>query len=339
MSVTATDSDSLVSDALVVTQVVDAASGQPRPVLGATTQTPHAFAGVATGSYLVLSGRPDLVFPALATTSYQIASQLDFPDRRPLTVDFTVPAGTVLPYRPAEIEVELPSVTVQGTVTQAAYPNGPIAAAKIMVGAAAPPPQLLSLRTPVAVEHPPGATVTGATVSPAAGATTLVTAAAQGDEQVTLLSTSGCVSGGALLLGGDPDAEHALISTVETATDQVTLGAPLQRSRVAGSAAQALTVSTPGPASALARDAEPSDGILELAGPLAAELIQIAGPTTELRAVGAVSDPNGRWRIDGVRALGQLELTVAASGYTTAGPTAYDVDYSGGPNLIYTPLV
>jgi hypothetical protein len=329
----AVDRDPLATEALVVTRVLDAASGLPRAVQTATTQVPHAWARVATGSYLVLSGRPELVVPELATQAYQLDSALGFADRAPLALEFTLPAGTALPYRPAAIPVELPPVSLQGTVTQEAYPHGPIDGAAISVAATAGPPALLALRTPLSVDHPSAASVHSVTVTPAAPATTLSEAVPQGAATLTLTSLAGCAAGAALVLGQDIDSEHAIISAVEPATSQVVLTAPLRRSRPVLAPARALTIAVAGATSALARGGEAGDGMLELTGAVTVVLVQIDGPVPELRATGAVSDPDGHWQLDGVRAIGQLAVTVTAAGFLTNGLVTYDVDYRH-PNLI-----
>jgi hypothetical protein len=62
-------------------------------------------------------------------------------------------------------------------------------------------------------------------------------------------------------------------------------------------------------------------------------VIEVAGPTPELRVTAVVSGADGRWRLDGVRSIGRLTLTAQAAGFLTLGPFPYDVDYRL-PNLI-----
>ncbi len=50
------------------------------------------------------------------------------------------------------------------------------------------------------------------------------------------------------------------------------------------------------------------------------------------RAAGAVTDAGGRWRLDGVRVVGRLTVTAAATGHVTA-TVPYDVDYRR-PNVL-----
>ena len=326
------DVNPLATDALVVARVVDSASRGWRPVRSATTATPFAYAHVATGGYLVLSGRPELVVPNLAATSRTVEARLEFDDRAPLELSFTIPAGSSLPFRPADVEVALPPVTLSGTITAAAFPNAPIQGAQVAV-AGLPAAPLLALRTPVAVSHPSGASVRSRSLLAAAPATSLAEAVPAGATRVTVLSTAGFAGGGVAVFGDDSTAEHVAITAVDGALQRVTLAVPLRRSRTAGARARAFTLVAAGAPSALTREAAAGDGVLELTPSIAAGVVEIGGPTTELRATEAVTDAAGRWRLDGVRSIGRLQLTASAAGYITAGPMPYDVDYRR-PNLI-----
>jgi hypothetical protein len=326
------DVNRLASDALLVARIVDAASHVPRPVRDASTASPYAWAHVATGGYLVLSGRPELALPDLATTSRDIGARLEFDDRGPLDLQFTIPAGSSLPFRPGDVEVALPPAGLTGTITDAAFPNPPIAGATIAITAASPPP-LLGLRTPLSLVHPSGASVRARTITAAAVATSLAEAADQGATAVTVLSTAGCAAGAVLELGDDPSLEHVVITAVDGALALVSLAVPLRRSRAAGARTRAYTLTAAGAPSTLAREAAAGDGVLEVTPAVVGDVVEVGGPTSELRATNAVTDAAGRWRLDGVRSIGRLELTVSATGYVTSTPLAYDVDYHR-PNLI-----
>jgi hypothetical protein len=338
VSVVALDVNPLATQALLVADVLDAATGDPRPVSGATVDVPHAFAEIATGSYLVLSGRPELVLPKLATTAYVFDVTLTFPDIAPLALTLTIPAGVTLPFRPTNILVEMPPVSLQGTISEAAYPNGPIAAATVAITATNPPPALLAVRTALSLAHPATTQVAPCTSTGAAGPTTLAAPAAQAATVVSLVSTAGCGPGAALALGNPSDLEHGLITGVDSATGAVSLAAPLVRSRPMGAPAQACTISAGTRTVALARDADAGDCVLEISAALTADLVQIGSPAAEVRAVDALTDADGHWQMDGVRAIGELTVTAGASGYTSSTPLPYDVDYRQ-PNVIDLSLV
>ena len=203
-----------------------------------------------------------------------------------------------------------------GTVTEAAFPYAAIADASVALTAPAPPPSFVAVRTPVALSRPAGTAVTGATSAAAAPATSLANPITLGDAAITVLDATGFAGGGAVALGASTDAEHGLVTAVDAASKVVTLAAPVRRSRPAGATAQALTYATVGAAAALARDVEAGDGVLALAAPLSTALALLEGADPELRALGALTDGDGRWRIDGVRAIGTVALTISAAGYT-----------------------
>jgi hypothetical protein len=331
---TVVDGDWVPTSGLVIARVVDAPSGNARPVRRVLTNAPHTFAHVAFGGYLVLTGRPELVVPNLNTQSQQLPARIEFYDLAPLELLFTIPAGTTLPFRAPDITVEPLPTSLSGTVTTEAFPHSPIPGAAIAVGAPAPPPTFTALRTPLAVAHAAGVMVRERTLAPAAAATTLTQPVEGGGTRVRLLSTAGCTTAnGVLALGDDSTQEQVRIVGIDLGLSELTLAAPLRRSRASGTPVRAYVVTATGATTTLARAAAAGDGVVELAGALAPGVIEVAGVTSELRITGLVSDVAGRWRLDGVRSIGTLTLTVSAAGFTTLGPFPYDVDYRR-PNLI-----
>ncbi|WP_028066678.1 hypothetical protein [Solirubrobacter soli] len=324
----------VTTSALVVVRVVDAATRGARRVAGATTTSPHTYAHIASGGYLVLSGRPDLAVPGLDGIARDLSARLEFDDLPALEVDFTLPSGTVLPFRPSDLAIEPPPTALVGTVTAVAFPQPPVAGARLALSAPLAPPTFAALRIPLATTHPVGATVRERTLTAAAGATTLSAPAAGGAKTVRVTSVAGCSSAnGVLALGDEATLEHAQIAGVDAMSRQVTLAAPLRRTRAAGATAQAFTFTGTGASATLTRAALPGDGVLVLNAGLAAGVIELVGAPSELRVTDLVADAGGRWRLDGVRALATLTLTVSASGFSTVGPRAYDVDYRL-PNIV-----
>ena len=323
----------LVASALVVTRVVAAASGQPRAVVRASTSSPHVTAHIAEGGYLVLAGRPDLAVPDLATTPRELSARLEFADAPALDLAFTLPASTTLPFRPPALEVELAPVSLVGTVRTAAFPYAAVAGAELAAGQVTPTQVFAGLRIPLASAHPAGAVVRERAIAAAAATTALSEAVDSGAQTVVVDDTTGFAGAGAVLALGDPvGVEHAVVDAVDLPARRLTLGAPLRRSRPAGAIARAHTLGGAGVATTLARAATIGDGVVGLAAALAPGVVELAGPVTELRATGAVSDAGGRWRIDGVRAVGRLTLDATAPGFLPA-TLVHDVDYRR-PNLI-----
>jgi|tagenome__1003787_1003787.scaffolds.fasta_scaffold20986652_5 hypothetical protein len=333
-SYTALNAERVPTSGLVITRVVDAPSGRPRKVRGVSTTAKFAFAHIASGGYLVITGRPELVMPTLATQPQDLPVRILFYDLPPLDLVFTIPAGSALPFRPPEITVQPFPTSVTGIVTAAAFPHAAIADAEITVGALAPPPDYVALRTPLAAEHSQFVNVRERTLTVAAAATTLSEPATAGGNRIRLLSIAGCTTAnGVIVLGEETTAEHVRITAIDVPTKELTLAAPLRRTRLAGAPAQAFTITGTGALRSLSRAAVPGDGVLLVSGAVAPGVIEVAGAPPELRATGVVSGPDGRWRLDGVRSIGRLTVTVQAAGFLTLGPFPYDVDYRL-PNVI-----
>ena len=316
------DADPFETSGLIVARVVDAASGQARTIRRVSTRAPHAYAHVASGGWLVLTGRPQLAVPNLGTANQALPARLEFDDVQPVDLLFTIPAGSTLPFRPPDVDVEPPPTSLVGTVTAEAFPHAPIGGA------------LVALRTPLAAGHSGTANVVERTLAPAAAATALAAPAQAGATKALLLSVAGCTPGtGVLVLGEPADFEHVRITAVDVAAKEVTLAVPLRRSRPGGAAVRAFLLTGVGSTTTLARAAVAGDGVVLVDAALAGAVVELAGPLPELRATGLVANVDGRWRLDGVRSIGELTLTVSAAGFITLGPVPYDVDYRR-PNLI-----
>lgn len=327
------ESATLVASALVVARVVDAATGFPRPVLRASAPSPHTRAHIADGSFLVLVGRPELALPGLATTDRGLDARLELDDAASIDIAFTLPAGTLLPYRSTDVSVESPAVALTGSVRAASFPHGPIAGADIDVGQTTATGVLTGLRIPLAAAHPAGATVSERPTTVAAPATVLSAPAVAGQRGVVVENVAGCSGPNAVLMLGQPStAEHAVISAVDVAARRLTLGGPLRRSRPAGSVVQAHTLGNAGQVATLTRAVFPGDGVVALSVGLPPGVVELTGPVPELRATGVASDAGGRWRLDGVRGVRRLTLVATAPAFDPA-TIVYDIDYRR-PNVI-----
>jgi hypothetical protein len=323
----------IATSALVVSRVVDAASGQPRPVGRVSAQSPHAAAHLAAGGYLVVTGRPELAVPDLATTARELRARVELDDAPDVELIFALPAGTALPLRAPDVAVELPPVALTGTVSEAKSPYGPVPGAVLAVTHAEPGRVLVGLRTPLAAEYPDGATARARTLAVNGPLVSLTAGADGGSTEVVLDDVTGCSDPDAVLvLGAAPTAEHVAVASVDVPAKRVTLTVPLRRTRAAGAPAQAHRLTGAGAPTTLVRPALPGDGVVALAADPAAAVLEVGGPAAELRAAGAVADGDGRWRLDGVRAIGRLTIAASAPGFLTT-TVVHDVD-QGRPNVL-----
>ena len=102
------------------------------------------------------------------------------------------------------------------------------------------------------------------------------------------------------------------------------LALPLATSPTAASAVAVLSLGAIGAATTLARAGLRGDGVLLTGAALAATTVEVVdGAATEYRGVDLVTDPDGRWRLGGVRGVPELRITTAAGGFLTDGPRTH----------------
>jgi hypothetical protein len=331
------DAGRLVRNAIVVFQVVDAGRDAPVAALTVESLSPHTAAMVTSGGWVVLSGRPELAVPTLATAAQTLTVRIGLPGRAPITATVTIPMGSVLPYMTPALTVEPHPVAMAGTVTTFAYPHAAIPDAIISLVSTMPAPALLVLRTPLAAHHPAGTPVEVRSLTGAAPTTNLTADVRSGDRHVALASLAGCVVGGALSIGTDTVVEHGIIASADPAASMVLLQLPLARSAKQGAPARAHTLGAATSATALVRRALAADGVLVVDPGIAGAVVYVADAAPsqhEVRLAAALSDAGGRWRIDGVRALPRVQITAQAAGFSAYGPVIHDVDYAIHPNLV-----
>jgi hypothetical protein len=330
---TVVDADPFTTRALVVARLVDGPSREPLVVRGVTSLAPFTDAHVASGGWLVITGRPELAVPDLGVADQHLPVRVRLVEAPAVELDVVIPLGTdPLPFVASDLAVDPAPTSLFGTATAAAFPYGPVAGARVGVGSALPPPALVGLRTPLSLPHGL-VTVRERSLAPNAAPTQLALAVTAGATSVRLLSTAGCAPNGVLVLGDQPLAEHAVIVAVNGVTGDVTFNAPLRRSRAKNETARAYLLTAVGATTTLSRPANAGDGVLAVNAALVGDVLEVVDATSEVRASAAVTGPDGRWRIDGVRGVGKVALTVTAGGFLPLGPQTFAVDYRR-PNLI-----
>jgi hypothetical protein len=335
------DGGVLRASALVIAPIEDAAvaTGFGDRVMRARALDPFV-SGHVTGPWLVLTGRPELALPNLATADAFLHARLSAADLAPQDSEIRIPMGSPLPYTAPPIMLASPATAMAGRVTAAAFPHAPVAGATLTVGGAVPSGRLIGLRCPLALAHDAGIVVRNRAL--AAQATTALTLpAAVGDQHVTVASTASATAGRVLAIGTDPRGEHAVVVSSDAVTGRIFLGAPLQRSARSGAV---VTVNSRGATSGpttLARAVDAADGVLVTAADLTGPVVEISDSVparAEFRLTGLLTDADGYWRLDGVRGVPSLELTTAAAGFTTDGPTSHPLEPRRDPNVINVEL-
>lgn len=330
--------DTFRSQALAVIELLDPTvpGGPGTAALVVTATDPHVRAHLVEGT-LVLTGRPELAVPNLATTAAALHATVQRAGRPAQVVTVDVPAASALPFRAPPVRLDVAPIAVLGSVTAGAFPHAPIAGAAIAVAGTVPDGRVVAVRTAWVLPHPAGAVVRDVVLTTAAGTTTAA-AVTGGASTLDLAAAAGVVAGSVLALGPVETAEHVVVDTM-TGT-RVTLRTPTARTWPVGTTVSRVTVAA-GAATALSRDVRPGDGLLVTVGPTVAAAVEIADANpdrVEYRVTGALADADGRWRLAGVRGIPSLTLTVSAAGFVTTGPSDRRLDAGRDPNVLDTVL-
>ncbi|MFD2081329.1 hypothetical protein SAMN05421678_12625 [Actinopolymorpha cephalotaxi] len=326
---------------LVIVPLVRAATGRPFPARAAQpsvrTGHPHARARIASGGFLVVAGRPDLVLRSSVPFT-TITVELAVPGEPVIRRDFSVPTGAPLPVHMPAWELDDPVRTITGTVRRVGFPFPVVPAATVTAGTGvAGAPFALALRTPLARDHAAGLVVRECTLT-AGPVTTLAEPVVAGAVSVVLASSAGIGAGTVLEFGAAPVREHVVVQGPGPDPGQVLLRSPVVHSAPGGAPVTGHGVTLTGPSPVLTRAPRAGDGVLLLDSPLTGLTSTAAvriddGTSSEIRSPHAVSDLGGHVRLAGVRNLAALQLT--ATGPAGTGPALTTaIDPGGGPIIV-----
>jgi len=258
-------------------------------------------------------------FPKLATQSYTVNYTLRAAGFRDVAMSVTIPANPTLAIGAPTVAMRRLPVRVQGRVVLDAT-GAPVAGAQIVCvdnptpPSPPPPPPLphtLLMRSPLYFDHAKNAQVQQVTLT-VGGTAHLTQPAAAGSRTIAVDTTAG-LGGSAFVQLATPSFTTMEYATVAaTGPGLVTLNAPLNRSYAAGIATtvQYVTATTVGPVAHLLTDANAGDGVL-----VADQLLQVAtsvidGGTAqaEYHEMGALTDANGYYAVDGVGRAAEIFL-------------------------------
>lgn len=328
--------------ALITGSVADEVVGGPfRRSFTVTADRPGMASRTIDGGLFALSGYPEQVFPALATTPYTVNLSVEAAGYAPAALVVNVPAGSALPVPAPVIPLRPLPVRLQGRVVDD-HTRAPIAGATVLLHSAAPPPHLAGLRWLLHFPHPAGTAVQEQSFTPAAAAKQLTAPASAGSPTVTLSDRAGLAAGGVLRLGPPPQVEYAVIASLAPTPPNpllpgdVTLTAPLSRSFAALTAVQPVTPGAAGVTRHLTADAGAGEGVLLLDGPLTGDTIAVpdAIPARlEYGALGAISDGQGYYALNSVGRIRNIVLVVSAPAHTTR-TVPWIIDYDQPVTII-----
>ena len=324
---------------LVAGRVLDALTGEPvRSTFTVTAEREDLLVRSLDDGFFAVGGDPELAFSLLASNAYPFGLTVSAPGYREASQTVPVPANATFPRPPVVFSLRRRPVRLQGRVTEAAGAQGPIPGAAVGIGAG----PVLALRTPLAFGHDAGVEVRDCALTSAGAPKLLHSAAAGGDDTLTLNNRTGLNLGHVLRLGPPEAYEYAPITGLApepadlNQPGEVTLGTPLRRSLSPGDEAQRVNPAPNPAAEPLAARAEVGEGVLRLSNPLAAATVRVellASPEVEYHAVGALSDAEGFYRFDGIAGIVEATFVASAAGFND-GDQPWVIDYPTPVNVL-----
>lgn len=297
---------------LVAGRVVSAIFAQrPLPQFQVTTDWPGLTTKIARDGFFCLAGVDDLLFPV-----YPVAFNITVtaPFHYPITLPVNILTSSDLPISLPDIALLYKPIRLQGRVTLDDPDHTPVAGASVLIDDTA----VLTLRTPLHFDHTNGTPTRPISLTGTGTVKTLISAAAQFSDIITLSDRTGLLPGDVLRLGTSDRYEYAIIASIAgnlADPGDVALAAVLQRALPVGASAELINVGVPGVGVGLQDDVLAGEGLLRLVGALTAVHIFIddANPAQiEYHTLNAESDAAGYYRLDGIGRLDAFTLHAAA---------------------------
>lgn len=342
---TVVDDRTVVTVAAVTGRLVDETTGAGiRAPAVLRVRHPAMRGRVVDGGRFAVSALPEVDLPLLATDAYDVEASASAPAFVDLETTFTLPAGTALPVDAGDLTLRRRPVRVRGRVTH--HVTG-LAVQDALVFASAPlaAQQLLALRWPLRFDHPAGTEVRRRRLDLTAVATTLTGDVRGGGRTLPLASRTGLAVGGVLRLGTPPAVEIAVVGSLApepadpAQPGEVDLTAGLHRGFAAGAPVRLLDPDAVPQTRALTVAAHAGDGLLLLDGAIAPDTIDTvevrdADPArVEYHVLGATTDDDGFYRLDGIGRVAEVRLVARAAGLADGARTVA-LDYGSPTNAV-----
>ncbi len=340
------DATTWVSLALIAGRVVDEITGQPLPVTYSLLfDFPNLEAKFASSGFFCLSGYPERAFPHLDNTNYLVQVKIQAKGYQEAQFSVPVQAGSTFPIAVPDIQLAPNPVRIQGKVTT--LDGDPIPNARVVLVEEPNLPQPpafhpLWLRASLAAAHPAGARIHRRALVPAGPAKQLTAPAPAGSRSLQLDSRSQLAIGDVLRIGPEETGEFRRIEGLPNLGNLnqpgvVILTLPLGHSHAAAAPIRWIRQDPITFTTRLARPARQGSGILLLDDPLVDESIQVDDlpAAVEFQAIGALSNSQGDYRIDGIEGLRTIFLRASAAGFNPmVEPAVWTVDYSQPVNIV-----
>jgi hypothetical protein len=273
-----------------------------------------------------ITGYPAQAFPPMALPT-SVSYVLSAPGYRDLQLSATIPTSPVFPVPPSPVPspvMRLLPVRLQGCVLNSStgLPVAGVTVTSIDDPSSPPTVHISALRAPLCIAHQSGKPAQAATIAPTGGALSLSQAVTGGDQVLNLKSPTGLAVNSVVQLtyANGVRQECGIVASLAPGapgTQQVSLTAPLNYSYpVLGTTVTAVTVTLTGAPASLSAGADVGDGVV-LASQLFTQAVVLDSgtPLEEIRVVGALTDTDGYYGMDGIGRVQDIFLQ-ANSGST-----------------------
>jgi hypothetical protein len=294
------------------------------------------------GLYAV-TGYPGQSFPQLNSTSYTVNLILSAPGFRDNPLQVTIPQNADFPVTVQNVAMRRLPVRIQGRVVSDAT-RVPIAGALIlsMENAISPPAMPITIvRSPLYFAHANGSPVQQVTMT-LFGSATLTQNADAGAQILNLTARSGLTAHSVVRLANASQVvvEYGVVDHLgplaANQPGQVFLRNVLNRSYAAGvsTSVQFVNATSIGAPANLTMDADAGDGVLLANQFLNGTTVELepATPKVEYHEVGALSDSDGYYRLDGMGRVSEIFLQ--ASQGTSKEIEDWFVEYDQAINIV-----
>lgn len=332
----------LVFGALATGRATDEVTGGPplAPLVLTTRRLGVRAKTLPDGSF-ALAGTVRRVLPRLADAATSFDAELRARGYRPQTLTIAVPRNSALPLRLAPVALRPLPVRLDGRVVRSETDRSPVAGASVrtvnLTGQRA-----LSLRTPLAGDHAVGTPVRSRTFTTPGTTRRLTATAESGARTLKLDNPTGLAAGAVLALDWERATELVVLDGSASVTGAVPLRVALVRTFAAGTEVREAALGGGAASRQLARSADAGDGLLLLNAALTAQAVEVGDPATpavEYRAVGAITDANGFYSLNGIGGVSAVALAPTQAGVGTGPTVTVELDYLRSRNVVDLQLV
>jgi len=329
-----------VFQALVIGSVIDETTGGAPRSFTVRVDDPSLLASAHDGGAFCLAGDPDVALADHSVT-HPLTITIDAEGFREQILSVTVPINPSFPITVPSIALRRNPNRLQGRIVALDTGNSIALAAIIMLDTSVlpPPRHAVLFDSPLWRDHAAAIGVQGQALNPVVSPVLIKTVAADADAGSSLLilnDRQGLGPGQVLRIGAAGAYGFAEILTLAAQPGGVNLASPLARSaRSTDPAAPFALGGLMGPAAKFVDTGFAGEGVVMLDAVPAGDVIVITDPpgVREYHNLGAISNAEGYYVLDGIARLAALPLQASAAAFITA-KTNWSVDWSRTPNLL-----